>query len=85
MNHRLAQDLSRQFRSREVQKTYLALVRGGARSFETAFGTIENMLSYHHGRFVVGKEELLEKKSEIEERKAKTDWTLVASSVSFRS
>ncbi|KAF9463403.1 pseudouridine synthase [Collybia nuda] len=45
-----ARGLSQQFQQRTVEKTYLALVRGGAKSFESSFGEIRAPIAYNDGR-----------------------------------
>lgn len=46
----LARELSRQFRTHAVEKTYLALVRGDAGSFPAKEGLIAGQLSFDDGR-----------------------------------
>ena len=73
LNPQTARSLSKQFQEGTVKKTYLALVRGGASTFQEQFGTIDGRLKYKDGRGKVhasGKE-------------AKTEWEVLASSVCF--
>ncbi|THH28141.1 hypothetical protein EUX98_g6043 [Antrodiella citrinella] len=44
LNPQLARDLSQQFQSRTIDKTYLAIVRGGVQTFPEKNGTIKNTL-----------------------------------------
>ena len=46
----LAQELSRQFRARAIEKSYLALVHGDARSFPEKEGQIDASLNFDDGR-----------------------------------
>ncbi|KAF8482798.1 pseudouridine synthase [Russula ochroleuca] len=46
----LARELSRQFRTHAIEKTYLALVRGDARTFPVKSGLIAAPLSFDDGR-----------------------------------
>jgi len=67
-----ARDLSTQLAKRTVDKTYLALVRGGAQSFERSSGEIRNALQADEGRMSIG--------DSCSARFAATDWELLASS-----
>lgn len=71
---RTARELSRQFESRTVEKTYLALVRGGRKSFAGTSGEIREPLDFNGGRVTLG----ISAKAKF----AATDWELVGSSVS---
>jgi 23S rRNA-/tRNA-specific pseudouridylate synthase len=53
----LARELSQQFRSRTIEKTYLALVLGGSREFSAKKGLISGSLSFDDGRVQLGAEE----------------------------
>jgi 23S rRNA-/tRNA-specific pseudouridylate synthase len=46
----LSRDIAQQFASRSLEKTYLALVRGGAKSFAKTEGVIEENLVLNDGR-----------------------------------
>ena len=46
-----AREISRQFAQGHVHKTYLALVRGGAKSFPGTSGRIEDPMIYEDGFF----------------------------------
>ena len=46
----LAQELSRQFRARAIEKSYLALVHGDARNFPEKEGQIDASLNFDDGR-----------------------------------
>jgi len=46
----LARELSQQFRARAIDKSYLALVHGDARSFPAKEGVIDALLSFDDGR-----------------------------------
>jgi 23S rRNA-/tRNA-specific pseudouridylate synthase len=73
----LARELSQQFRAHAIEKTYLALVRGGARRFLAKEGLITDSLTFRDGRVRIGAQtELGSSKS------ARTGWELLASSVS---
>ncbi|KII90185.1 hypothetical protein PLICRDRAFT_138716 [Plicaturopsis crispa FD-325 SS-3] len=69
-----ARELSRQFKLRDVGKTYLALVRGSARSFAHGSGQLRQPLSYIDGRGS------LSQNDREPSWPAETDWELVASS-----
>jgi 23S rRNA-/tRNA-specific pseudouridylate synthase len=72
----LARDLSQQIASRNVEKSYLCLARGGAKSFPEREGIIEERLALENGRVRIAK------KGE-EGTDTKTRWEVIASSVSF--
>jgi len=74
---RFARDLSRQFQTRMVEKTYLALVRGGRKSFSQTSGEIREALDFVDGRVSMG----ITAKAKF----AATDWELLGSSVSLIS
>jgi len=46
---RMAHDLAQQFKTHAVEKTYLALVRGGKKTFPTECGEIRNPLQINDG------------------------------------
>jgi 23S rRNA-/tRNA-specific pseudouridylate synthase len=68
-----ARQLSQQFQSRVVGKTYLALVRGGEKSFPARSGEIRDALEFSDGRVSIGES--------CAAKFAATDWELLASSV----
>ncbi|CAK5264652.1 unnamed protein product [Mycena citricolor] len=68
-----ARDLLTQFRRRLVDKTYLALVRGGSRSFPGTRGEISAPLVSEDGRMRLGSQG-------SGERESRTEWEVVASS-----
>ncbi|KAI0267137.1 pseudouridine synthase [Gloeopeniophorella convolvens] len=70
----LARELSQQFRTHAVEKTYLALVRGGAKTFPTKEGLISGALSFENGRVRIGAE------TEPGSKPARTAWEVLASS-----
>jgi 23S rRNA-/tRNA-specific pseudouridylate synthase len=78
-----ARDISNQISSRQVQKSYLALVRGGKQSFEKKSGVID--LGLHvdtHGRMRVGRPGGSVKGGEKETiMPARTNWEVIAHSV----
>lgn len=53
----LARELSQQFRTHSIEKTYLALVLGGSREFSAKNGLISRSLSSDNGRVELGVEE----------------------------
>ncbi|EPQ55655.1 pseudouridine synthase [Gloeophyllum trabeum ATCC 11539] len=69
----MARDLSAQFRTRTVSKTYLALVRAGAQTFPASNGEIRTPLDNVDGRVSVAHE------GSATGKPAATDWELVAS------
>ena len=71
----LARELSQQFRSRAIEKTYLALVLGGSREFSAKQGLISGSLSFDDGRVQLGTEE------EPGSKSALTTWEVLAFSV----
>jgi 23S rRNA-/tRNA-specific pseudouridylate synthase len=71
----LARELSQQFQSRTVEKTYLALVRGGSQSFPVHSGQVRAPLKFVNGRPSIGSLE--------NGKRGETDWELVASSVGW--
>ncbi|KAJ6569668.1 pseudouridine synthase [Mycena capillaripes] len=76
-----AHDISTQFEKRTVDKTYLALVRGGRESFSQSGGVggqIRTFLQYPNGRASLVPQGELRETQELKE--SKTDWELVASS-----
>ncbi|KAL6307352.1 pseudouridine synthase [Sparassis latifolia] len=75
-----AQSLAQQFESRSVEKSYLALVRGGIRSFSEPKGTIRSGLTFVDGRLWLDAGRPSDKKAKIVRRVAETDWEVLASS-----
>lgn len=71
-NSPAARQFSQQFQSRVVGKTYLALVRGGEKSFPTRSGEIRDALEFSDGRVSIGES--------CAAKFAATDWELIASS-----
>ncbi|KAG2337805.1 pseudouridine synthase [Suillus weaverae] len=71
-NSLAARQFSQQFQSRVVEKTYLALVRGGEKSFPTRSGEIRDALECSDGRVSIGES--------CAAKFAATDWELLASS-----
>jgi len=69
---RFARELSRQFVARTVEKTYLALVRGGRKSFTESSGEIRQALDFVNGHASIG--------TTAKARFAATDWELLGSS-----
>lgn len=67
-----ARQFSQQFQSRVVEKTYLALVRGGEKSFPARSGEIRDALEFNDGRVSIGES--------CAAKFAATDWELIASS-----
>ncbi|KIK09442.1 hypothetical protein K443DRAFT_385998 [Laccaria amethystina LaAM-08-1] len=67
-----ARQISQQFQKRTVQKTYLALVRGGEKSFPEAFGEIRTSLKTVDGYPEVD--------LSLQGQPCATDWKLLASS-----
>ncbi|KAF8265249.1 pseudouridine synthase [Lactarius quietus] len=67
-----ARELSQQFRAREIEKTYLALVLGGSREFSAKKGLISDSLSFDDGRVQLGAEENLGSKPAL------TTWEVLA-------
>lgn len=68
-----ARQLSQQFHNRSVGKTYLALVRGGEKSFPARSGEIRDPLETDGGHVSISQS--------CKAKFAATDWELVASSV----
>jgi len=71
-NSPAARQLSQQFQSRVVGKTYLALVRGGEKSFPARSGEIRDALEFSDGHVSIGES--------CAAKFAATDWELLASS-----
>ncbi|KAF8064255.1 pseudouridine synthase [Lyophyllum atratum] len=67
-----ARKLSQQFQNRTVEKTYLAIVRGGTKSFPSGSGEIRAAIQYEDGRASLDPSPLGEPSF--------TEWELVASS-----
>ncbi|KAJ7748522.1 pseudouridine synthase [Mycena maculata] len=76
----VARQLSTQFRIRTVDKTYLALVRGGSECFPKRAGQIRVLLKYPDGRASLALESDLQNPPKPP-RESETDWEVVASSV----
>ncbi|CCL99829.1 uncharacterized protein FIBRA_01853 [Fibroporia radiculosa] len=70
-----ARDLAVQFRTHVVEKTYLAVVRGGSASFSGRTGTIRGALYMSRGRVSISEVQEVDKRAVVE-----TDWELIASS-----
>lgn len=68
-----ARQLSQQFQQKTVDKSYLALVRGGAKSFGQKSGEIRVPIHYNDGWATTQAKD---------GKYSATDWELVASSVS---
>ena len=79
----LARELSRQFRTHAIGKTYLALVRGGARRFPEKEGLIAGALGFRDGRVRIASGAQTEPAGSSS-KSARTGWELLASSVSSR-
>ncbi|OBZ74902.1 Ribosomal large subunit pseudouridine synthase A [Grifola frondosa] len=76
-------EISRQFRSREVKKTYLALVFGSSSAFATKTGTVREELRCIDGRIELAKPTESKKSSKDDvmwTKPAVTEWEIVASS-----
>ncbi|KAG6890864.1 hypothetical protein C0992_012250 [Termitomyces sp. T32_za158] len=69
-----ARNLAQQFRARTVDKTYLALVRGGAKTFPTKSGQIRTPIKYEDGRASIDRSS--------NGKPSVTDWEVVSSSPS---
>ncbi|KAA1473899.1 pseudouridine synthase [Dentipellis sp. KUC8613] len=69
-----AQQLSQQFQSRTIGKSYLALVRGGAKTFPEPRGSIDSFLRVNDGRVSLSTVDAPGSKP------AQTDWELLATS-----
>ncbi|KAF8811907.1 pseudouridine synthase [Phlegmacium glaucopus] len=65
-----AKSLSTQFREKDVYKSYLAIVRGGLKSFSGTSGVIEKPILYTDGRGKVNKKG----------KPSQTEWELIGSS-----
>lgn len=72
-----AQSLSQQFQQGTVEKIYLALVRGGDKSFPVKSGIIKAPLQYHDGRVSL--------ESSRRGKTSLTKWEVLGSSVSHIS
>ncbi|KAF9040101.1 pseudouridine synthase, partial [Panaeolus papilionaceus] len=71
MNHKTAKSLSSQFQQEDkIRKTYLALVRGGSRTFTSSHGSISEPILYEDGRGIINPEG----------KRSLTKWELVGSS-----
>ncbi|KAH7907655.1 pseudouridine synthase [Hygrophoropsis aurantiaca] len=71
-NASVAKQLSQQFQARTIEKSYLALVRGGEKSFPARSGEIRDALDIDDGRVSIGQS--------CNAKFAATDWELLASS-----
>src|SRR6266702_4123632 len=71
----LARELSQQFCTQGIGKTYLALVLGGSREFSAKKGLVSSSLSSDNGRVQLGAEE------EPGSKPALTMWEVLAFSV----
>jgi 23S rRNA-/tRNA-specific pseudouridylate synthase len=82
----MARELSQQFRTHAIEKTYLALVRGDARSFPVKEGLIAASLSFDDGRVRAQAAASDDARAEEEPgsggKAARTAWEVLASSVS---
>ncbi|KAI0058087.1 pseudouridine synthase [Artomyces pyxidatus] len=74
-----AQQLAQQFHSHTVEKSYFALVRGGAKTFPVGSGEIQGDLYINDGRVSVKKPKPF---GDSESRTARTGWEVLASSSS---
>ncbi|KAJ7022026.1 pseudouridine synthase [Mycena alexandri] len=74
LNSSLVQDLSQRFRTEQINKTYLALVRGTSQDFPQKSGEIQTLLEYPNGRPTITRQE------GPGTQEATTKWELVASS-----
>ncbi|PPQ79964.1 hypothetical protein CVT24_003749 [Panaeolus cyanescens] len=71
LNHKTAKSLSNQFQSEgAVRKSYLALVRGGPKTFANSSGKISEPILYEDGRGLL----------DPDGKRALTEWDVVASS-----
>lgn len=68
-----ARQLSQQFQNRSIGKTYLALVRGGEKSFQARSGEIRDAIEADGGHVSISQS--------CSAKFAATDWELLASSV----
>jgi 23S rRNA-/tRNA-specific pseudouridylate synthase len=84
----MARELSQQFRTRAIEKTYLALVRGDAGRFPVKEGLIAASLSFDDGRVRVQAAATAAAAANGEQaegpgvKAARTAWEVLASSVS---
>ncbi|KAJ6626912.1 pseudouridine synthase [Mycena sp. CBHHK59/15] len=76
----IARELSLQFKTRTVHKTYLALVRGGSKSFPEKTGQIRTPLKYTGGRASIMQDGFEQESQGSEPKESRTDWEVVASS-----
>ncbi|KAI0047769.1 pseudouridine synthase [Auriscalpium vulgare] len=70
----MSQELSQQFHSHDVNKSYLALVRGGAKTFPEKAGEIDGSMYIDDGRVS------LKPSKDAEAKRARTGWEVLASS-----
>lgn len=87
LNRQTARDLSQQLRTRSLDKTYLAIVRGGGRSFTERSGIIKNhLICSADGTVSVTEDPEYPKASSQKDRpkwvsQAETHWELINPSV----
>ena len=83
LNSRKARDISQQIQSRTMEKRYLAVVRGGSKSFSNPHGQIKKTLSIDsEGRVnLASSSELASNKAPAKLKESWTDWELLGSSV----
>ncbi|OCH90083.1 pseudouridine synthase [Obba rivulosa] len=74
-----ARELSRQFSSRTVEKTYLALVIGGKKTFTDSSGVISDWIQYFDGRPAFAKVPFV-KPNEVTEKRSETGYEVLAMS-----
>jgi 23S rRNA-/tRNA-specific pseudouridylate synthase len=78
----LARELSQQFRTRAIEKSYLALVRGAAKSFPVNEGLITASLRFDDGRVRARAADAQAQAEPAGGKPARTAWEVLASSVS---
>jgi 23S rRNA-/tRNA-specific pseudouridylate synthase len=81
----MARELSQQFRTHAIEKTYLALVRGDARRFPVKEGLVAASLSFDDGRVraqAAASGAQAEQEPGSGGKAARTAWEVLASSVS---
>jgi len=84
----VTRDLAKQFQARTIDKVYLAIVRGGHKSFKEARGLITNTLTVVDGRVSTNGSPDIDwvsgrhsgPKHQMKQKVAITEWELVASS-----
>jgi len=72
LTEKAAKSLSNQFREKQVYKSYLAIVRGGLKSFPGTSGVVKQPILYTDGRGKVNKAG----------KPSQTEWELIGSSCS---